>query len=313
LCLAFNRPDLLAEVLAAVRVAGPRKVFVSIDGPRPDHQRDLELCDRVRELAEGVDWATEVHVKAESRNLGVRAAVESAVSWALEDSKDIIVLEDDCVPDPTFFAFCDQLLARYRDDERVMQISGTNWGAGTSRFLGYSYAFTSFAPIWGWATWRRAWRMYDSRFDSWPRVKATGLADGLALSRRFRRLLEPEWDLVNVNGGEWDRKWQYSILRQHGLNICPAQNLVKNIGFRDDATHLKGSDRIFSHLSQQPMTFPLNHPPEVARNAGVESVFERIYWQKRGWPARIFSAVVRHPRVNQMMRMAWRNVLTRPS
>ena len=313
LCLAFNRPDLLARVLGAVREGGPRELFVAIDGPRRDHERDAELCARVQQLAEEVEWATEVNIKAEAGNLGVRRAVESAVTWALERVPEVIVLEDDCLPDPSFLAFCQELLARYRDDERVMQVSGTNWGASPKRFAGYSYAFTSFAPIWGWATWRRAWSLYDHDLESWARVRATGLAAGMSLSRRFRRMLEREWDQVLADGGEWDRKWQYSILRHHGLSICPARNLVKNIGFRSDATHLTGSDRIFSRLDLEELSFPLRHPPEVSRNASVDGVFERIYWQKVGWPARLFARVVRNRRLNRMLRMASRRFVPRPS
>jgi hypothetical protein len=313
LCLAFNRPDLFRQVIAAIAEGGPRELYISIDGPRRNHSEDPSLCEEVRELASAIDWATHVKLKIEDENLGVRRAVESAISWALSTSTEIIVLEDDCLPDPSFFAFCDELLARYRDDERVMQISGTNWGAAPDRFAGFSYAFTSFAPVWGWATWRRAWNLYDQELESWPRARSTGLIDGMSVSRRFRRLLQRDWDRVRSSGGEWDRNWQYSVLLHHGLSACPARNLVRNIGLRPDATHLTGSDRIFSNLPVDKLSFPLKHPPEVARNADAEAVFERVFWQKLGWPAQAFAWLVRNPRLNRMIRAAWRNVLPRPS
>jgi hypothetical protein len=313
LCLAFNRPDLFKDLLGAIRKGGGRELFIAIDGPRAGHSGDLALCEQVRALAEGVDWATRVEIKVQERNLGVRDAVESAVSWALGHSSAIIILEDDCMPDPSFFRFCDELLVRYRDDGRVMQIAGTNWGAAPTRFDRCSYAFTSFAPIWGWATWRRAWDLYDRKFESWPQVKASGLARDLPVSRRFRRLLEPEWDRVGIDGGEWDRKWQYSILRHHGLSACPQRNLVMNVGFREDGTHLTGVDRVFSELPLERISAPLVHPPEVARNAGVESVFERIYWQKLGWPAQALNRLAPNPRVNSFVRTIGRKLLPRPS
>jgi hypothetical protein len=313
LCLAFNRPDLFAEVIGAIRERGPRELYVSIDGPRAGHSDDVARCDEVREVVKRIDWATEINLKAEEQNLGCGPAVSSAISWALSKTPEIIILEDDCLPDPSFLEFCDELLARYREDERVMQICGTNWGAAPARFAGYSYAFTSFAPVWGWATWRRAWSLYDYELESWPRVKATGLADGMPVSRRFRRLLHRDWDRVRAGPGTWDYQWQYSLFRHHGLSACPERNLVKNIGFRADATHLRGGDRIFSRLPFEKLSFPLRHPPEVAHNAAVEAVFERVYWQKRGWPAQVFGRLVRNPRLNHIMRMAWRNVLPRPS
>jgi hypothetical protein len=309
LCLAFNRPDLFRQVVAAIAEGGPRELFVSIDGPRAGHSGDAELCNRVRETAERIDWATGVNLKAEKHNLGLGPAVSSAISWVLTKTSEVIVLEDDCLPDPSFLDFCDELLVRYRDDERVMQISGTNWGAEPSTFLGHSYAFTSFAPIWGWATWRRAWNLYDYELESWPRMKASGLADGIPVSRRVRKLLHRDWDRVWAGGGNWDYQWQYTVLRHNGLSACPERNLVKNIGFREDATHLKGGDRIFSNLPLERLSLPLRHPPEVARNPAVEAVFERIYWQKRGWPSELFGRVVRNPRLNRMLRGAWHNVL----
>lgn len=314
LCLAFNRPDLFEQVVGAVGRAGPRELYVSIDGPRPEHREDAELCRQVRKIAEGIDWAPEVHLKAETRNLGLGPAVTSAISWALSRETELIVLEDDCLPDPSFLGYCDELLVRYRHDERVMQIAGTNWGAARARFAGYSYAFTSCAPVWGWATWRRAWDLYDYELESWPRVKATGLAEGMSVSPRFRRVLGRDWDKVRREGGTWDYQWQYSVLRHHGLSVCPQRNLVKNIGFRRDATQLREPDRIFSRLQVEKISFPLRHPPEVARNAAVEAIFERIYWRKRGWPAEVYDRLLgRNPRVHRIMRRLARTLLPRPS
>jgi hypothetical protein len=313
LLIAFNRPDLVSQVLEAVGRASPRDLFVAIDGPRRDYPADRPRCEEVRAIVEELDWPAQVHLKTESENLGVRCAVESAVSWALDCSSEIIVLEDDCLPDPMFMDFCDELLARYRHDARVMQIAGTNWGADPLRFGAYSYAFTSFAPVWGWATWRRAWELYDHDFASWRRIRGGEIAEGMALSRRFRKLLEPEWDLVLETGGEWDRKWQYSVLRHHGLSVCPRRNLVRNIGFRPDGTHLTHEDQVFSNLPLEALDLPVAHPPEVARNRDVEAVFERIYWQKRGWPAVALSRLIPHEGLNRALRRAARRMISRPS
>lgn len=313
LFLAFNRPDLFIQVSAAVAQAGAREVFVSIDGPRPGRPDDAARCAEVRALAEALGWATAVHLKAEPTNLGCGPAVSSAISWALNQRPEIIVIEDDCLPDPSFLLFCDELLERYRDDERVMQICGTHWGAAAERFASHSYAFTSFAPIWGWATWRRAWSLYDYALDSWPQIKASGRAEGMAVSKRFRRLLEQDWERVRAGQGTWDHQWQYSVLRQHGLSVCPARNLVKNIGFGGDGTQLQERDRIFSRLPLEQMDFPLKHPPEVLRSVGVESVFERVYWQKLGWPSQVFRWLVRNPWLSRIIRNVWRNLLPRPS
>lgn len=310
---AFNRPDLFGEVLAAVKNGGRRQVFVSIDGPRPGHNDDRR-CGAVSELAHEIDWASELSIREEGRNLGCGPAVSSAITWALSKVPEVIVLEDDCLPDPSFLRFCDELLALYRDDERVMQIGGTNWGAATERFSKYSYAFTSFAPIWGWATWRRAWDLYDYELESWPRVKEMKLGEAMSLKPRFRRLLHRDWDRIRAGGvGTWDHQWQYTVLRHHGLSACPQRNLITNIGLRGDATQLSGGDRVFAGLSAGKLSFPLRHPPEVAPNAAVEAVFGRIYWQKRGRPAELLRRLLGTPRLRRVLRAAVRRLVPRPT
>ena len=313
LCIAFNRPDLFQRVLDACGLAGPRELFVSIDGARPGHPTDPQLREQVREIASHVAWATAIHTKISEQNLGCGLATSSAVSWALERHDRVIVFDDDCLPDPSFLALCDELLERYRDDERVMHIAATNWGASSERFGSYSYAFTAFAPVWGWATWRRAWSLNDYDLDSWTRVKSSGLLRGMSIEPRMRRLLERDWQAAQLDGGEWDQKWQYSLLRQHGLSICPARNLVVNIGFRPDGWQLKEPDLLFGGLPLEAVGFPLRHPPEVVRNPSVDSVFTRIYWQKRGWPGRAFRWLVRNPGLNRIVRTVVRRWLLRPT
>lgn len=312
LFLTFNRPDLFERLTAAVALAGPRKVFVAIDGPRASRPQDAILCEEMRRLAESLTWPTEVQIKAEPQNLGCGPAVVGAIGWALEQVEEVIILEDDCLPDPSFLFFCDELLARYRHDERVMQISGNNWGASADRYNGYSYAFNAFAPIWGWATWRRAWQHYEFRMESWPRIKAQGALDGMALSSRFRKIMHYEWDQVYAGKGTWDHQWQYAVLRNTGLSISPSQNLVVNLGFRADATNYTEVDRVFSFLPVGRMEFPLRHPPEVIRSAAVEALFEKIYWQKLGWPVRLYRRLLRHEGTRKVLRGLMRKLRARP-
>lgn len=313
LLLAFNRPHCLAPVVEALRAGGERRIFVAIDGPRASRPDEAARCAEVRAIAERIDWAAPLQVKAETANLGCGPAVTTAISWALSQVESLIILEDDCVPDPSFFPFCDQMLQRYRDDERVMQIGGSNWGAARPRFAGASYAFTAFAPVWGWATWRRAWSLYDYRLESWPRVRDSGQAAGMSITPRFRRMLEREWDIVRAGGGTWDHQWQYAVLRHHGLNVCPSRNLIRNIGFDASGTQLQSADRILSRVPLESLDFPLVHPQEVAPSASVESVFESVYWQKFGWPADVYRGLIRLPLVGRGIRAAARALVPRPS
>lgn len=312
LLLGFNRPDLFSQVLDAIRAAQPRELFISLDGPRDSHPADAVGCAEVRRVAETVDWVPSVHVKAREHNAGCGISVSSGISWALSHSDRIIVLEDDCLPDRSFFPFCDELLERFAYDQRVMQIAGCNWGASAERYVGFSYAFNTFAPVWGWATWRRAWELYEYRLDSWPRFKRAGLFDGIALSRRFRSIMRYEFDTVYAGGGTWDHQWQYAVMRNNGLSVSPNRNLCINLGFRHDATNVSEPDYVFSKLPLESIELPLRHPPEVARNPAVDALFEKVYWRKMGKPFRVYRRLVRNERLRRSVRRVSRTVRMRP-
>lgn len=313
LLLGFNRPDLLSTLLNALRDARLRELFISLDGPRPSNPEDAVRCAEVRRIVEAVDWNAAVHINAREENLGCGMAVSSGISWALSHVERVIVLEDDCLPDASFFRFCDELLERFADDERVMQIAASNWGASVERYGGYSYAFNAFAPVWGWATWRRAWELYEYRLDSWSRFKRSGLFEGIGISRRFRSMMGYEWDAVRAGGGTWDHQWQYAVMRHRGLSVSPSHNLSVNLGFRADATNVNEPDYVFSHLPLESIEFPLRHPPEVALNPAVDALFEKVYWHKVGRPFRTYRRLVRSERIRRQVRKVSQTARKRPS
>ena len=312
LLLGFNRPDLLANLLEVVRRARPRELLIALDGPRDGNVRDAQACTEVRQLAQGVDWAPVVHLNLRERNLGCGPAVSSGIDWAFGLVERAIVLEDDCLPDPSFFDFCDELLDRYADDERVMQIAGCNWGASPERYGDWSYGFSAFAPVWGWASWRRAWKLYEYRLESWPRFKEEGLLDGIAISQRFRKLMRYDWDTVHAGGGTWDHQWQYAVMRHSGLSVSPSRNLCVNVGFRTDATGVNEPDYVFSNMTLQAIGFPLRHPPEVARNPAIDGLFEKVYWHKLAPPIRLYRKLVRNEWVRRQVRRVTQTVRKPP-
>ncbi|OUC08639.1 hemolytic protein HlpA-like protein, partial [Litorilinea aerophila] len=158
--LIFNRPDTTAQVFAEIAKARPRRLLVVADGPRPHRPDDVEKCSATRAVIERVDWPCEVSCDFAEENLGGRRRISSGLTWAFSQVEAAIVLEDDCLPHPTFFPFCEELLNRYCHDERIMAITGDNFQFGRSRTK-YSYYFSRYFHSWGWATWRRAWQHYD--------------------------------------------------------------------------------------------------------------------------------------------------------
>lgn len=275
LFLVFNRPDLAGRVFARIREARPSRLFIAADGPRPDRPDDGPACQETRLLAAHVDWPCEVKTLFRDANLGCRRAVESAITWFFEQVEAGIILEDDCLPHPSFFPYCAELLERYRDDERITTISAM--GYSSPGLCGrYSYSFTTYQLIWGWATWRRAWRRYEPTLANWPFLSdpvwlRRHLGDARAARAWAQRIVAYREGKVDT----WDYPWNFSCWAHQGLGIVPAVNLVDNIGFGPGGTHTTGGDSKLAPTAA--LSFPLRHPRRVARNGRLDCEYERLY------------------------------------
>ena len=237
LFIFFNRSHHAQQVFNVLRQVQPRRLFLAGDGPRIDRPSDAEGCKEARELALQVDWPCELYTRFLEHNLGCKLAVSSAISWFFEHVEDGIILEDDCVPSLSFFGFCADLLERYRDDERVMQISGSNF-LPVRRDDGASYYFSALNDIWGWATWRRAWRQYDLSMPDYHEFKQRRLLKSYVGERAIAAWLESYLDeAYRADCSVWSSQWTYVMARQNGLTIVPSVNLVRNIGFDSEGTH----------------------------------------------------------------------------
>lgn len=272
LFLVFNRPDTTARVFEAIRAARPTRLFLAADGPRSDRPGEAERCQQARQIAMAVDWPCETRTLLREANLGCRGAVSSSIDWFFDQVEEGIVLEDDCVPDPSFFAYCSDLLARYRDDTRVMSISGDNF-IGEHWRPTESYYFSAFTHIWGWASWRRAWAHYDVTMSDWPSQRDAGLLQRLFPAARHARA---HWAVVfdRVARGEidtWDYQWAYAAWKQGGVNCMPAVNLISNIGFGNNATHTHDAEAQLANLPRQSLAFPLRHPTAVAAHTEADA------------------------------------------
>lgn len=279
LLVVFNRPDTTRPVFDAIRKIKPKYLFIAADGPRKTREDDTEKCRRVKEIFSDIDWPCEVKTLFHEQNLGCKTAESSAFDWFFEHVDMGIILEDDCLPDQTFFRYCAELLEKYKDNEQVMHISGNNFQRGNSRFkCNESYYFSTLPNSWGWATWRRAWQKYDVDIKRWPKLR-----DSKKLERAFNNhggyeYWSKVWD--QYYRGEidsWDGQWVLSCAENGGLCINPSFNLVTNIGWGEDATHCK-IENSNAKLETVSMTFPLKHPAKInvykdADNYTIREVF----------------------------------------
>ena len=260
--IVFNRPRHTAEVFRRIAAARPETLFVISDGPRPEVAGEAAKVAAARQVTEAVDWPCRVHRLYADTNLGCGVRPATGISWVFEHVEDCIILEDDCVPDPTFFRFCDELLERYRHDERVMTISGDQF-VSRPLFAG-SYGFSRFPLTWGWATWRRAWRHFDYTLAQWPARRGTPWLRDLLRNERAAWYWSARFNYAEAGCRRdiWDIQWIFATWVNDGVCVYPDRNLVANVGFGDDSTHTKGEPG-FADQAAVPMAFPLTHPAGI--------------------------------------------------
>lgn len=277
--LVFNRPETTRRVFAAIQAAQPARLLVIADGPRPGHPTDSRNCEEVRSIVSNVTWPCQIETNFAAENLGCRPRVISGLEWVFSLVEEAIILEDDCLPDPSFFPFCAELLARYRDDARIAMIAGTNPIDGEYS-LPSSYYFSRISHIWGWATWRSAWARYDQYLEAWPELKASNLLAQIFDDKVTVRYFSAIFDAMHAGTGPntWDYQWFYTNLFQNSLAIVPKKNLVTNIGFGPDSTHTTSNKYELSFPSSN-MSFPLQHPPAVVPITSLDRLdVMRIYF-----------------------------------
>ena len=245
LFIIFNRPDTTQLVFNEIKKAKPSKLYIAADGPRPNREDEAEKCQQSRNIIKQIDWDCEIHTLFRNQNLGCKVAVSSAIDWFFENVEEGIILEDDCLPDQSFFYFCQELLEKYRDDKRIMMISGDNFQDGIKRGDG-SYYFSRIAHIWGWATWKRAWNLYDVQMKSFKSFLENGEINNIF----DNKYVKAYWLKYFQNTYEgkidtWDYQWGYTLLSQNGLSIMPNVNLISNIGFRKDENNKYANMKTF--------------------------------------------------------------------
>ncbi|HZQ46801.1 MAG TPA: glycosyltransferase family 2 protein, partial [Verrucomicrobiae bacterium] len=227
----FNRPEIAARVFSEIAKARPSRLYLIADAPRADRPGEAERCAAARSVVEKVDWDCEVFKNYSATNLGPKRRLSTGINWVFEREETAIVLEHDCLPHPTFFPYCEELLEKYRDNQRVMQINGSNFLFGRVR-VAESYCFSRITQPWGFATWRRAWQFYDVEMKMWPALRNTPLLQDTLLGDKvcaeyFKRVFDETYDgAINT----WDYQWLLTCWRLNGLAVLPGTNLISNIG-----------------------------------------------------------------------------------
>ena len=299
----FSRPECVSRLLAALRPVKPRLLLVFADGPRAERPEEAARCRQARELVAEIDWPCEIRWNVSDVNLGPRSRIQSGLRWTFEQVEEAIFFEEDSIPHPTFLPFCRELLARYRNDPRVLLIAGMRAGSPVPPAGAESYDFSIHPTIHGgWAAWRRTWALYEDNVDSWPALRSSRWLRRIVGDPLEARQWARRFDLVRAGLDTWDYSLVFSFWKARGLAIRPRHHLAENIGFGSQGTNTLDADSEIARRRARPMEFPLVHPREVdswdaARRARQKkSLGSRVTELARQWRERLRKSVVRHLR-----------------
>lgn len=268
----FRRPSMTRNLINILRKVKPKEVFVIADGPSTD--KDRILCQSTRNEVNSIDWDCKIHKKYADKNLGLRRNIAGGLKWVFSKVDEAIVLEDDLIPEISFFQYCESLLKKYRNNRNIISISG-NCFLKDKSIVKDSYYFSRYVHSWGWATWKRAWDMYDDKMIEWPKRRNSNW-----LRQVFgNKVIEIYWRIIfdKVYTGKidsWAYRWTYTSLLNNCLTIIPAVNLVTNVGYDNHATHTKVKNSTLD-LSTRSIHFPLKHPQHIKRNELADSITEK--------------------------------------
>lgn len=275
LLITFNRPDYTIQVLEKIREAKVKRLYIANDAPRNGNQADEKAREEIKALiASKVDWECELYTLFQEKNLGCGWGPATAISWAFENEDRLIILEDDIVPSLAFFPYCNLMLEMYKNDTRIWLISGRSHQSNSQYFDNQDYIFSHYGHSLGWATWKRCWQHFDMRMsDMHDFIKMGGALnvlsskeEGRLYNKRYKKLIEDK----NLETHAWDFQFVYTKLKNGGLSIVPAKNLIHNIGII--GTHYSGKTNKFTSMPAVENFKVEKHPKFVIVNKAYEKL-----------------------------------------
>ncbi|GBU25030.1 hypothetical protein R83H12_01669 [Fibrobacteria bacterium R8-3-H12] len=277
LFIIFNKPETTQKVFEAIRLAKPSRLYVAADGARENKTGEKELCEQTRKIVQNIDWQCDVKTLFQKENLGCGVGVSTAISWFFENEEMGIILEDDCLPHPSFFHFCGELLEHYKNDMRIHNISGDNFQDNRKRGKA-SYYFSYMTSIWGWATWRRVWKDFRYNVKDLNEREVLSFIDKTKWTSNMRFYWKNIWKYIkSVPRDAWDYQFLFSQWANNRFTILPNMNLVSNIGFGEFAYHTKDINNPIGNRKVFEIDFPLKHPEIIEVDNKADRYFMNKY------------------------------------
>ena len=272
--ITFNRPETTKRVFDVIREQKPSKLFLVSDGPRDGVVLDVERVEQTRVILNQVDWPCEVHRLYFETNQGCGKSLPMSLDWVFQSVDSSIILEDDCLPGVDFFRFCSELLIKYKSENKIFSIGGHR-NDGPDEIDGDSYFYSKYPAIWGWATWKNRWEVFDLEMKQWPMLSESNWLRNVLGQHKFELYWKRLFDKMATDHHVWDYALFYSCWLNKKINIRSKVNLIENIGFGSDATHTKTEqERSFTRRIGE-MPFSIIHPIELIVEDQTE---HRIEW-----------------------------------
>lgn len=282
LLLAYNRPEETIKILKYLLKLKIKKIFISIDGPKKnleDYEKSNELIKKIKQFQIKTS-----RINILKKNYGCKTAVEKGINWFFSHVDKGIILEDDCIPNKSFFIFCEKMLLRYKNT-KVKVVSGNNFLQNQIKISDHYY-FSKFNHCWGWATWRSAWAQYDGSLKNWKKFKESKKWKNFFLNKVDRKYWEKIFDLCLKNHFDsWAYPWLYSIWYNNGYTIIPKYNLVNNVGAI--GTHNSFNSN-FKFLAKN-LRHNFKHPKKIKFNDIADDFVMRNFFKPENflWPTRM--------------------------
>ena len=279
----FNRPQLTERLLSILAKIKPGRILVVSDGPRSHVTGDVEKCAAVRKLFENLDWECRIDRNFADSNMGSFPRNSSGLNWVFEQVEEAVILEDDCVPDLSFFPYCEELLDKYRNNSRIGLISGNNFLKNPDIQQKQSYFFSGYATTWGWASWRRTWQKVDLNMPYWPQFRDSGELQQAVLSPVEANYWRGIYDAIleRKMKNAWDYQLILTCLKYKLLIIVPSKNLVSNVGFGPGGTHCMDDTSPLHNVPTGELDFPLVHPEDAQKSDLVDYEIFRARFQPK--------------------------------
>lgn len=290
LFIIFNRPETTRQVFEAIRKAKPRQLFVAADGPRAGKEGEKERCDEARRIATNVDWDCEVKTLFRAENIGCGKGPAEAITWFFDNVEQGIILEDDCLPVQSFFPYCEFLLDKFKTDENVYLVSGTNMNPAI-KSIG-SYFFSKYAGIWGWATWRRAWENFKYNV---PELNDGNSKESVLKKTPIEIQKYVKGQITAILAGNleaWDYQWWFYRIKADSVGIIPSVNLISNIGFGSNATHTFDINSPLNKLETGELTFPLKPAAKFIHKEYDKHYYNLFFGSKNALSNKIVAKIV---------------------